>query len=421
LFLLIFLEQRMSEQDFSEHRVMLSNSVTDFARGVDMARVRKLRESNTECDRAIWKQMADLGWLGVLVPEAYGGMALKLADMAIVAQGLARSLVPEPLTAVAVLAARVLADSNNESLKATLLEGLVSGEILPATAWQEAAGTLDVAKINTQATPFEGGFRVNGSKRFMVGAAQADGFIVSANSAQGLQLLWVPRDAAGATLQFDTLADGRQSGTLNLSNVTVAKEHVIHSGAAAAESLARAIDHTAAIASAELCGIMGRALEITLEYLKTRVQFGKAIGSFQALQHRAVDLYIQQELSTAVLGVVAKTYQRRPNHGHALIRHAADARTFGFLPVNNQLAGIEPHAAVFHWPVGCEPAFFRQLQPPRFAFRPRQAARHEAQFSGIFVFEERARLQAKGFVVQRVVIYRGRAHDAAPSRISLAA
>ena len=291
----------MSQQDFSEHRSMLSNSVTDFARGVNVARVRRLRETKTECDRAVWTQMADLGWLGVLVPEQYGGMGLKLGDMAIVAQGLARALAPEPLTAAAVLAARVLADSNNERLKKKLLEGLVSGDILPATAWQEQAGTLDAGKINMQATPFEGGFRVNGSKRFIVGASNADGYIVSANSAQGMQLLWVPRDAAGATLEFDTLADGRQSGTLNLSEVTVAKENVINAGAAAAASLARAIDHTAAIASAELCGIMGRSLEMTLEYLKTRVQFGKPIGSFQALQHRAVDLYIQQELSTAVL------------------------------------------------------------------------------------------------------------------------
>ena len=313
----------MSQQDFSEHRAMLSDSVTNFARGVELARVRKLHETKTECDRAVWKQMAELGWLGVLVPEQYGGMGLQLADMAIVAQGLARSLVPEPLTATAVLAARVLADSNNNALKQKLLEGLVSGDTLPAVAWQEQAGTLDVGKMNMQATPFEGGFRVNGSKRFIVGAANADGYIVSANSAAGMQLLWVPRDAAGATLEFDMLADGRQSGTLNLANVSVAKENVINSGKAAAESLARAIDHTAVIASAELNGIMVRSLEITLEYLKTRVQFGKPIGSFQALQHRAVDLYIQQELSSAVLADVLAVLDNEPD---AKTRSAAASR-----------------------------------------------------------------------------------------------
>lgn len=292
----------MAQADFTEHRSMLSNSVTDFARGVDLARVRKLRETNTECDRAVWTQMAELGWLGVLAPEAYGGMGLKLGDMAIVAQGLARALVPEPLTAAAVLAARLLAGSNNDALKGKLLEGLVSGEILPAVAWQEEAGSLDVNNVNVQSTPADGGFRINGSKRFIMGATSADGFIVSAKSAQGLQLLWVPRDTSGVTVQFDRLADGRQAGTLTLANVSVPKANLVSSGEAAAESLARAIDHAAAIIGAELCGIMSRSLEITLEYLKTRVQFGKAIGSFQALQHRAVDLYIQQELSSAVLG-----------------------------------------------------------------------------------------------------------------------
>ena len=313
----------MMQQDSTEHRAMLANSVADFARGVDVARVRHLRETKTECDRAVWKQMADLGWLGVLVPEQYGGMELNLGDMAIVAQGLARALVPEPLAAVAVLAARVLADSHNESLKKKLLEGLVSGDILPAVAWQEQAGTLDVGKIDTQATPFEGGFRVNGSKRFVVGASHADGYIVSASSAEGMQLLWVPHDAAGVKQEFAALADGRLSGTLNLSDVTVAKANVIHTGEAAAASLARAIDHTAVIASAELCGIMGRALEMTLEYMKTRVQFGKPIGSFQVLQHRAVDLYIQQELSSAVLADCLNVLDEEPD---ARMRSAAASR-----------------------------------------------------------------------------------------------
>ena len=313
----------MAQEDFTEHRVMLTNSVTDFARNADLVRVRKLRETRAECDRNVWQQMADMGWLGVLVPEQYGGLGLQLADMAIVAQGLARALVPEPLTATAVLAARVLADSTNEALKTRLLEGLVSGDILPAVAWQEEAGMLDAGKITMQATPFEGGFRVNGSKRFIVGASTADGFIVSAKSVSGMQLLWVPRDAAGASTQFDTLADGRLSGTLHLKDATVSQDNVINSGTAAAESLARAIDHTAVIASAELNGIMTRSLEITLEYLKTRVQFGKAIGSFQALQHRAVDLYIQQELSSAVLDDVLSVLDNEPD---AKTRAAAASR-----------------------------------------------------------------------------------------------
>ncbi|MBM3343011.1 MAG: acyl-CoA dehydrogenase [Betaproteobacteria bacterium] len=313
----------MSHADLSEHRMMLANSVADFARGVDLKRVRRLSESKAECDRKLWSQMAELGWLGVLVPEDYGGMGLKLADMAIVAQGLARVLLPEPLTAAAVLAARVISDGSNEALKSKLLEGLVSGDMLPALAWQEAAGTLDTGNVSAQATPFEGGFRVNGTKKFVIGASHADGYIVSADSARGMQLLWVPKNTAGATIGFDMLADGRQAGTLNLKDVTVSKDNVLNSGAAATNSVACALDHAAAIASAELTGIMGRSLEITLDYLKTRVQFGKAIGSFQALQHRAVDLYIQQELSGAVLNDVLTVLDEEPD---AKTRSAAASR-----------------------------------------------------------------------------------------------
>ena len=336
----------MPQAETLEHRVMLSNSVTDFARGVDVARARKLRDTQLECDRAIWKQMADLGWLGVLVPEEYGGMGLKLADMAIVAQGLARALVPEPLTATAVMAARVLADSGNEALKENLLSGLASGDILPAVAWQEEAGSLDAVNIKAEATPFEGGYRVNGTKRFVIGATSADGYIVSANAPQGMQLLWIPKDSAGVKVDFDMLADGRQSATITLKDAAVAKEHVISSGKAAEKSLARAIDHTAAIASAELTGIMGKSLELTLDYLKTRVQFGKAIGSFQALQHRAVDLYIQQELSGAVLSDVLATLDEEPddNTRSAAASRAKARCTDAALLITRQ--SIQMHGAI---------------------------------------------------------------------------
>src|SRR6185295_8762616 len=130
----------------AEHRGPLADSVADFCvRGTDIARVRKLRGSAAEYDRAIWKKMAGLGWLGILVPEQYGGLGLGLTEMAIVARGLARGLAPEPLAATAVLSAAVLVAAENEALKREQLPRLVSGQVLPALAWQEEAGVLDPA------------------------------------------------------------------------------------------------------------------------------------------------------------------------------------------------------------------------------------------------------------------------------------
>jgi len=297
----------------TEQRAMLQMSVADFvARGTDLARVRRLRGTSAEYERAVWKKMAGLGWLGILVPERYGGLGLGLAEMAIVARGLARALVPEPLTATAVLAATALSGAENEALKREQLPRLAAGDVLPALAWQERAAELDPAAIETRAMPFEGGFKLNGVKRFVAGAAQADAFLVSARTTGGVVLLWLPRDAAGAQLDLEPLADGRSFGTLRLDDALVPRSGVAASGGAALEALGRAFDHGCAIAGAELAGVMERALEMSLDYLRTRVQFGRPIGSFQALQHRAVDLHIHKELASAVLEEAVAALDRVP-------------------------------------------------------------------------------------------------------------
>ena len=286
----------------SEHAALLAESVADFVRrGTTVARARTLREAGAECDRAQWRGLAELGWLGVLVPERFGGMGLGITEAAIVAQGLARGLVPEPFTATAVLATSILAGADNEAFMAEKLPQIVAGKLLPAVAWQERAGELDPGAIDAVAVAFEGGFRLSGVKHFIAGAADADAFLVSARHAGDLALFWVPRDSAGARLTQQRLADGRSSGTLGLTDVMVAREGMIASPAVARAALAQALDRAAVVAGAELVGVMGRALELSLDYMRTRVQFGKPIGSFQALQHRAVDLYLQQELATAVL------------------------------------------------------------------------------------------------------------------------
>ena len=292
----------MTTPNDNSHAALLAQSVGDFVqRGADLPRVRALAQTHAEFDAAQWRQLADLGWLGVLAPESCGGLGLGLAEAAIVAEGLGRALTPEPYTAVAVLAARVLEGAVATPLRDELLSGLAGGERVPVVAWQEQPDDFSGLQLATAATPFEGGFRVSGNKQFVIGAAGADGYIVTAQAAAGLQLLWIPRDAAGCTTGFLPLADGRSYGAVTLRDVVVPREHVLASGKAARGALDRALDHAATIASAELVGVMKRAHEMSLDYMKTRVQFGKAIGSFQALQHRAVDLYIQQELADAVL------------------------------------------------------------------------------------------------------------------------
>jgi alkylation response protein AidB-like acyl-CoA dehydrogenase len=212
-----------------------------------------------------------------------------------------------------VLAAGALAAADNEALKAELLPRAVSGDYLPVLAWQESPGTIDPAHIAVQATPFEGGFRLNGTKRYVVGGAGADGYIVAARTPDGgLVLGCVDRGAQGVNVDSSPLADGRHFGTVELTDAVVPRDRVAATGASAAAALAKALDDAAAIASAELYGVMSRALEMSVDYMKTRVQFGKPIGSFQALQHRAVDLYIQQQLASATLEDGLRDLDRDP-------------------------------------------------------------------------------------------------------------
>ena len=297
----------------SEHAQLLRQSVADFvARGTDIARVRALRRSPGEYDASVWRHMAELGWTGILVPEAYGGSGLGLADAAIVAEGVGRALMPEPFTASAVLAGGVLAGAQNEALKQSLLPRVVRGELAPALAWQERSATIDSAHIAATAQPFEGGYRLNGAKRYVSGAAGAGVFIVAARNGTDLVLACVHRDAAGVSVDLEPIADGRHFGTLELNDTVVPRERVAATGEAATAALETALDHAAAIAGAELYGVMSRALEMSVDYMKTRVQFGRPIGSFQGLQHRAVDLYIQQQLASAVLEEGLRALDARP-------------------------------------------------------------------------------------------------------------
>lgn len=273
----------MSEHN--EHAAMLAQSVGDFVQhGANLPRVRALAQTRAEFDREQWRQLAEFGWLGVLVPESCGGLGLGLTEATIVAEGLGRALTPEPYTAVAVLAASLLDGLPATALRDELLTGLATGERLPLAAWQEQADDFCGTQLACRAQPFEGGFRVSGEKQFVAGAAAADGFIVSAAGAQGLALLWVPRDAAGCSVKLQPLADGRSYGMLVLKDVVVPRAQLLAEGDAARAALDRALDHAAVTAAAELVGVMKRAHEMSLDYMKTRVQFGKPIGDFQLIQ-----------------------------------------------------------------------------------------------------------------------------------------
>ena len=295
--------QTQLQTEAAEQIAMLRESAVDFVAGsTDFKKYRERRRTLPGYDPALVQQMAELGWFGILVPEAHGGLGLGFSELSVVLQELGKGLLGDPLVASAVLAGRVIQHGDNEELKARLLPQLVDASLLPCVAWQEGTGGLDVQAIATRAQADGDAVRISGRKRFVAGAAAAGGFVVSALDEAGCGLYWVDRDAAGLTLSHEWRADETPSGILELDQVRVVAADVLSpGGSAAVAALERAVQEAAVMASAEMMGVIEAALKMALDYMRTREQFGKKIGSFQALQHKAADLYVQQEVARSVL------------------------------------------------------------------------------------------------------------------------
>lgn len=249
------------------------------ARGGDRKRIRGLRFQSPGFDPGVFAQMAAQGWIGLRLPAGKGGVELGMAEYCALAEELGAALAPEPLIP-AVLSAALLAAANS-----SLLEDVLTGERYIVTAWQDAPASLDVP-----AAP-------GAARLFLPYAGGADGFLVPVRTENKLALHFQP--AAGADLALEETQDGGAFGTLRNPQGTMLHDDL-------GGALADALDEAALATAAALLGVMDQAFELTLEFLRTRQQFGKFIGSFQALQHRAADLKLQIALTRASINAAAK-------------------------------------------------------------------------------------------------------------------
>lgn len=284
-----------------EQRRLLADSARAFvAKDQGPKRLRALRDTTRDFDPAVWMRMAEIGWLGLLTPEAHGGFGLKLGDAGPVVRALGAALTPEPLVP-ALFAARLIALGDNPALQADLLPKITAGQLMAAAAFEETPNGLDMAPVRCRARMAGGVFKLDGQKDFIRPGAGTDGFVISAATTKGMALYWAPANAKGLTVATRRLADGMTSAKLTLDGVRVDAGGVLASTAVAENVFQQAFAEALILASVELLGVMETALAMTLDYLSTRVQFGKPIGSFQALQHRSVDLFIQKELCATAI------------------------------------------------------------------------------------------------------------------------
>lgn len=275
-----------------ETAAMLRDAVARHAeRHGDGPAIRAARDSATGPQAADAATMAEQGWLALALPEEAGGMGLGLSAAALVAEGLAGCFTADPFPAL-FLAGRCLALAGGDT---ALCEGLAGGTLPLALAWQE--GAEDFAHPQPRDMRWAGG-RLTGTKGWIAGAAGARQMLVAAQEDGQTVLALIAVDAPGVTLTFDRRADGAPLGRLRLDRTEGVP---LAAGLQATAALRRALDETSVLIGAELMGHIDRMMDLTLEHLKTRRQFGQPIGAFQALQHRAADMFVRQRLARAVL------------------------------------------------------------------------------------------------------------------------
>jgi alkylation response protein AidB-like acyl-CoA dehydrogenase len=285
------------ELNLTSEQILLRDSAAKFiaASGPKVARGFRGKEIGFAPERL--REAGELGWLGILVPTAANGLGLGLTELALVLEQAGRGLVCEPI-GLAAISAAALAHGKTPH---PMLEQAIAGTALIVPALQESAHGGDPLAPKTQAAEKGGAPRLNGQKQFVC-ADGAAGFLVSAAGRDGPALYYVGRNAPGATLEPTETVDSRRLWTLNLADAPADLVPPSPSSRSAVDAL----HNLALIALAsELLGVMEKAHEIAFDYLRIRKQFGKLIGSFQALQHQAVNIYIKTEAVRSLVFQIA--------------------------------------------------------------------------------------------------------------------
>ena len=288
-----------------DDQTTLQDTIRDFvAENAPVSHLRGLRDADEPAgfSRDLWRQFAEMGFTGILVGEDQGGLGMGHVEAGIVLEEIGRNLSPSPFLTTAVAAVEALRGTPHAD---RWYPGIVAGETVAALAIDEGAKHRD--RIALKAERSGNGFRLSGEKRFVTHANTADLLIVaartagSAEDADGITLFAVPKDAAKLDVRAERLADSSVAAHLDFDGVELDADAVIGEVDAGRDPLQRLLRAGRTGASAELLGVGGGAMAMTVGYLKERKQFGQLIGSYQALQHRAAHLYSEMEVARAAV------------------------------------------------------------------------------------------------------------------------
>ena len=292
---LILNEEQQSLKDIASEFLQSNAPVTHF---------REIRDTQNELgyDESLWMEMVNLGWSGILIPEEYGGFDFGMVGMGSILEEAGKTLTPSPLFSTGVLGASLLTLGGNDSQKQTYLPQIVDGTLTTALALEESNRHAPYS-IDTQAKKNGDQFIISGCKNFVIDGHSSNLLIVAArtegsvNDESGITLFLVNSDSQGVEITKTSMVDSRNAANIKFSDVTVSSDNILGEENNGASLLELVLDRAQIAISAEMLGNASQAFNLTLEYLKERKQFGAVIGTFQALQHRAAEMYSELELT----------------------------------------------------------------------------------------------------------------------------
>ena len=289
----------------NDEQTMLKDTAKDFcANNAPIAQLRKLRDDDSASgfDRGTWAKMAELGWAGIPFPEEHGGLAFGYKGLGVVTEETGRTLAASPLFATVWLGGTILNLGGSDAQKSALLPKVTAGDLLLALALEESH-RHDPHGVAARAERSGDGYAITGAKKFVLDGHVADTLIVAARTSgsagerDGISLFLVDSDAAGVAVTRTKMVDSRNAANIDLQNVAVGADALVGQEGRGADVLDPALDIARIGICAEMLGGAEECFERTVQYLKEREQFGVPIGSFQALKHRAANMFCEIELS----------------------------------------------------------------------------------------------------------------------------
>jgi alkylation response protein AidB-like acyl-CoA dehydrogenase len=252
--------------------------------------VRELMETDTGFDEGTWKQMADLGWFGMAIPEEYGGLGFGFVEVTVLLEEMGRKLLPAPYLSSVIFGANAILNAGTEDQRKELLPGIADGTTRATLAFVEPSGKWDIDAIEVT----ESGGKISGTKSYVLDGHTATLLIVAAKSSDGLGLYLVDPDAEGVTrTKLETLDMTRKQAKIDFNNTPATR---LGSGDAT-EALQKTLNQAAAVLSAEMVGGAQQCLDMSTQYAKERYQFGRPIGSFQAIKHKCANMLMEVEMA----------------------------------------------------------------------------------------------------------------------------